>query len=318
MISSILRNLKSLRRLWKYFYADLVRYSNSVKPDGSSEEVALRRRMIMACHQIEKGLGMPAPRLNFGQDVVNGLIQARSLYFLNPNKKQWALDLSRDALLSYSNFHCGEALLESKIKDHLGADLEFSNKTGVLPVSKMSHSVTASSFDEFFLSRYSVRDFTTQSVDIEILKECIKVASKTPSVCNRQPWRAIVVTDKNSVSKVMSYQTGCRGFVQGIPAVIVVFGDLSLMTTPWERNQPYIDGGMFSMSIALALHSRGLGAVCLNLCHSIEMDREFHAFMNANEWDVPIMMIAVGYSNENAKAGVSARLNDELVTTFVV
>ena len=44
--------------------------------------------------------------------------------------------------------------------------------------------------------RRSVRDFSSQNVPIEVVKNCIKTAASAPSGANKQPWHFSLVRDK--------------------------------------------------------------------------------------------------------------------------
>ena len=45
--------------------------------------------------------------------------------------------------------------------------------------------------------RRTVRHFSTTSVPIEVIKNCLQVACTAPSGANRQPWKFVVVEDEN-------------------------------------------------------------------------------------------------------------------------
>ena len=48
--------------------------------------------------------------------------------------------------------------------------------------------------NELIKSRYSVRNFTDDSVDIKTIREILEIASNAPSGGNIQPWKVYVVT----------------------------------------------------------------------------------------------------------------------------
>ena len=50
--------------------------------------------------------------------------------------------------------------------------------------------------DDAITSRHSVRAFLPQSVDPQIIKDILTVASRAPSGTNTQPWKVYVVTGK--------------------------------------------------------------------------------------------------------------------------
>ena len=48
---------------------------------------------------------------------------------------------------------------------------------------------------ELIKSRYSVRSFTNEAIDIETIKEILEISSCAPSGGNIQPWKIYVVTN---------------------------------------------------------------------------------------------------------------------------
>ena len=50
--------------------------------------------------------------------------------------------------------------------------------------------------NELIKSRYSVRSFTDDTVDIETIREILEISSNAPSGGNIQPWKVYVMTDK--------------------------------------------------------------------------------------------------------------------------
>jgi nitroreductase len=50
--------------------------------------------------------------------------------------------------------------------------------------------------NELIKSRYSVRSFTDDTVDIKIIREILEISSNAPSGGNIQPWKVYVVTGK--------------------------------------------------------------------------------------------------------------------------
>jgi len=67
-------------------------------------------------------------------------------------------------------------------------------------------------FSELIKTRQSVRNFDGRPVDREILDKCIEAARLSPSACNAQPWKFIIVDEPKLVKKVASCTYG--GVVQ--------------------------------------------------------------------------------------------------------
>ena len=67
-------------------------------------------------------------------------------------------------------------------------------------------------FDELLVKRRSVRRYKDQHVNLEDLKELINISAHAPSAGNMQPWKFIIINDKN----------GC-GITEPIPFVVFAY-----------------------------------------------------------------------------------------------
>ncbi|GGC06773.1 hypothetical protein GCM10011352_36260 [Marinobacterium zhoushanense] len=149
--------------------------------------------------------------------------------------------------------------------------------------------------EDFFLTRFSIRDFLPQHVPKDLLLEAISLAIKTPSSCNRQPWLVHLVSDEHTKNKILDIQFGNRGFGHKIPNILVISMNSSAYTTACERYQYWIDGGMFCMSLIYALHAKGLGTCCLNWSQEYKNDLKIKKIIEVDSSNRVIMIIAVGY-----------------------
>jgi nitroreductase len=87
----------------------------------------------------------------------------------------------------------------------------------------------------------------------------------------------------------------------------VVVCDLRHFVTVGERNQAWIDGGMFAMSLVYALHALGLGTCFLNWSVTEDVDRKLRPHLKVTEHDVIITMLAVGHLPERFRVAHSQR-----------
>lgn len=74
--------------------------------------------------------------------------------------------------------------------------------------------------------RRSIRKYTDQEVPLEVIDEIIGVASKSPSPWNLQPWRVVVVRDKEMKQKLMEVCYN-QPQVGAASAVLVVYTDMA-------------------------------------------------------------------------------------------
>ena len=74
-----------------------------------------------------------------------------------------------------------------------------------------------------------------------------------------------------------------------------------------ERNQCWIDGGLFAMSLVLGLHAQGLGTCFLNWSKSSPRDRAMRALLKLPPEEVIIVLVAVGHLPDTLEVARSAR-----------
>ncbi len=161
--------------------------------------------------------------------------------------------------------------------------------------------------ERFFYSRHSVRDYSSRPVAREQILRAVELASKSPSVCSRQAWHVYEISDREKIDRALKYQNGNKGFGHEVPCLLIVTADLRAFDAGYERNQPWIDGGMFAMSLVYALHSLGLASCCLNWSRTPTQDRAFRSEVPISAEHSVIMMIACGYPNDEFRGCASAR-----------
>lgn len=161
--------------------------------------------------------------------------------------------------------------------------------------------------EQFFSSRFSVRDFDSKRVLDSDVVRAIKLALNTPSVCNRQASFVYCLYSRAEIDKALSLQNGNQGFGHEIPCLLILCADLSAFDTAGERYQQWIDGGMFSMSLVWALHSLGLASCCLNWSKGPVDDIKLRSLVPIKDEHTVLMMLAVGMPREDLKICYSAR-----------
>ena len=123
---------------------------------------------------------------------------------------------------------------------------------------------------DVIMSRTSIRSFTGDPVSKDQLETILKAGMAAPTAMNMQPWRFVVVTDKDKIASV--FGSGPRSeMFSTAGAVIVVCGQKTVMQRPFgqpdapETEQPnmfwYEDCAAATENILLAVKSLGLGAV---------------------------------------------------------
>lgn len=271
----------------------------------------------MLAHGIEKGLSFREVRIPFFLNKLSLLCEllneALSRDTLK-NDARWLMISS--ALKSYLDNHKDDqkvsahyATLRSALQANTALPLEPSIQTaGSSPLSFKD-------FSDFFQSRSSVRDYTSKEVPQELITEAVQVAIKAPSVCNRQPWRVKILEKPEDIKSALSLQNGNIGFGHEANKVIIIGSDLRAFVSPIERNQAFIETGLFAMSFILALHAKGIGSCCLNWCVTPKVDKKLHDKLALPEWFKVGFFLSVGYPREG---GVSPRSHRKTADDIII
>lgn len=168
-------------------------------------------------------------------------------------------------------------------------------KGGVKKIDRSEFSLAQTKgFEELAKSRYSVRYFSGEKVRKDSIQLAVEIAGKTPSACNRQPWKVWHVVSEDLISYFKRIHKGFSLDQQNLTNLLVVAVDRRAYSYPLERNQAYVDGGLYSMSLIYALTSLGLATCALNSNLPLRTLKDFKTRLDIpNEYTV-IMFIAVG------------------------
>lgn len=124
-------------------------------------------------------------------------------------------------------------------------------------------------FFELINKRESVRGYLDKPVEKEKIEKIIECARLSPSACNAQPWKFVVVNDKDILEKVAKklydpLVSGINKFALTSPVFIVVVGEkrnLASKIGSIVKNKDYtsMDIGIACENICLAATELGLG-----------------------------------------------------------
>jgi len=318
------RRFRRRARLLANFRYDSRRFAEHASPFREFEQAEqLLGYIWMLAHSIEKGLALPSPRPGFGRDKLEMLLDAIARYVHSYGGHPELGDVvgAIDAYFEFNDkqgYDTGE--LRSRylpIRDSVRVALDEPDWAGgTLALSR--EQVWRSSrldLEKFFQSRHSQRQFGPEAVERSDIEWAVRMAQRSPSVCNRQTARVHVFANDELGAQILECQTGNRGFGHQASHVIVVTTDLRRFLSIGERNQCWVDGGLFAMSLMWALHSRGIGTCFLNWSAEKEQDERLRAVSGIEDWENVITLMAVGSLPEQFSVASSPRrdLKDVLV-----
>jgi nitroreductase len=133
---------------------------------------------------------------------------------------------------------------------------------------------------------------------MEDIRDALQIAMKTPTVCNRQAIKVRYIRNKKIISDVLKLQGGVIGY-ETPPFLLFITVEDSAYLGANERNQGFIDGGLFVMSVLYGLEYKGLAACALNAAFTEESEVKMREMIDIPDGEKFITFISVGHFNES-------------------
>lgn len=307
----MIRRLVKLAAFFTEYAQDLyyfMRY-NSHSPFVPSA-VRTFYRAIIETHTIEKGLALPSPRAQFGEKKITAISQLLSRY--PPTHSAFPIEMAAGALRDYLAFNRRLGVV-GRGTDAAGTLLKTLEPVaeqftgGVREISFGSDATPPEKYIEFIKSRYSCRQFEATPPTLERISQALNLAQSAPSQCNRQSSCVHVYQEPQKVKELLRLQAGSAGFDENVPTLLLITSDLRAWGGPQQRNQAYVDGALFAMTLMLSLQAYGLASCPLNLAITNERERRIRRLANVGAHERLIMMIATGIPRAAASAAKSPR-----------
>ena len=305
-------SLQFLLEMYSY-WRRLCRYNASIGTDRDRQK--MQYTLLRENHVIEKGMSMRNTRKGFGQAKVSALIERLGRYHrLYGAEDSHFLMYPLSTIKEYIAYQKNDGVQIPEIErafrqlcDEVGVAQESLEAPAGIELMKAQtlKEKARGDYESLLYSRHSIRYFKDELPSKDLLEEALRLASRTPSACNRQAWHTHVYFGNDS-HELLQMQGGCNGFCDDIHCSIVVTADMKGFLGH-EPFQCYIDGGLYAQNLINALHYVGLGAIPLScgfLSDSLlSMQRRF----GIPENEVMIVIIGTGVMTDEMKVAVSTR-----------
>ena len=137
-------------------------------------------------------------------------------------------------------------------------------------------------------TRRSIRNFTNQPIDLELVKKIIGLGTYAPSACNIQGWHFIIVKDQKIKDKMVDW--GSSTIIKNAPIGILVLYDKRTKNTEY---QDYIQSAAAAIqNILLTAHTYNLGACWV--CH-LPLKKNLRKLFKIEKYLDPIAYIIMGH-----------------------
>ena len=199
----------------------------------------------------------------------------------------------------------------------------------------------AEEFKKLRLKRRTVREFSAEAVDFKIIENCVIAAASAPSGANKQPWKFVVVSNRDIKKKIREeaekrerkfYESAApvewlsalkplgtgaeKPFLEEAPFLIVVFAEKYKMTGNKKEKNYYVNEsvGIATGFLVAALHNAGLAVLTYTPNPMDFLSRILKRPQN----EKPFILIATGYPAAGAEVPDISRKKTEEVLIRVV
>lgn len=228
------------RRTRNVFLADADFNTKYSLANGSHADNQLARIMLLM-HALEKGMTFTSGRV-FGEEKSNALCKEIQKYLeCHPINDICIVAINiLNEYLSHANSTKNNAVRQN-IEGFIGQYSSYL-KHGFAGTKAITEppSFDVEKITEFFASRSSVREYSDEEVTDTEINSALRLASYTPSACNRQASRVHVFKTPKLMERLINNQLGNQNWCQNAKALFVV-----------TVNECYFGGGTNTYKLSL-------------------------------------------------------------------
>lgn len=264
-------------------------------------------------HSIEKGFLHNPIRYRFAKQRVENLIRRLLSIDIHTHKGEVHIQSALINLCAYYELH-SEANVN--IADYFSKEnyllfkkyLILSDLRPVKSFNKVDYfSNMHSDFKTMSIKRNSIRSFTGEKIDDEILEKVVSLANYAPSVCNRQAVSVYIVENKKMVEKILEIQGGLAGYSDALKQVMIITVNRSFFYSVGERYQPYIDGGLYTMNLLYSLNYYEIAACPIHWAKTVDEDDFVQKIIGSKKSEKIVCMIAIGMPTDKFETTLSLK-----------
>ena len=313
------------RKRNKAFFAyDEARFWQNAGAWRRTKEAYLAK-IVVSYHVIEKGLTMPNRRLGFGVGVLTDLMKQIDGFVAKYGMEEGQLLHAIGVVKSYTLLHRDNGYDFGREKSFADALMVFCKRYGKVPTAVELHLTREAfyngrnaDFPVFAAARHTVRHYDpSRRVPLDKIERAVALAQTAPSACNRQHGRCYCLTNKETCRRVLELQGGNWGFGHLADKVLLVAADLQDIVLPRERNDAFVNGGIFLMNLCYALYYEEVAHCILTWAQDPQKDVLLRKLVPLKEAEVVVALLCCGEAPDEFDIAASPRRNVESVLTIV-
>lgn len=161
-------------------------------------------------------------------------------------------------------------------------------------------------FETLAKERYSVRKFSDQKIEKDLLNKVLLAGRVAPTACNNQPQKVYVLENEEALERLKK----CTTCHFNAPAALLICYDKKLS---WKRSfdgedSGWVDASIVTTHMMLQAHELGLGTTWVMYFDPAATIQEFALPENI----VPVAILPIGYPAQDAEPSTNhSKLRDE-------
>lgn len=275
-------------------------------------------------HRIEKGLVMKPIRKSFAKNYIESCVSNfLKLYeheVISSKDAKWFFDVLEDYFNSVdtedSNIKNAKILFDKADLHKLKDDTR--EKESPFIRKKPDGLITVAQLEQLATYRRSARIFEDRIVEKDIIENALRVASLSPSACNRQPYvfKIFDKTNETLFNEIVNLPPGASAFKDSIPSIVAVVGKYNTFSYEGDRYNPITDASLATMSFIYGLEVQGVSSCILHWPEDIKCEQKLRKLISLEEEEKVIMFIAIGYPDQDNKIAKSTKKELSAIYTY--
>ena len=155
---------------------------------------------------------------------------------------------------------------------------------------------------EAIKQRRSIRQFTDEPIEKDVLERLLDAARWAPTASNQQRWRFVVIASPSVKELIRKFAPG----IFAMPAAfIVICVEKAPDAKPWDEVTYLADCAIAAQNVMLAAYEMGIGS-CVALSYAKVAIKEI---LNLPDGVEPLLIVTLGYPAEAPEPPPRLELN---------
>ena len=183
--------------------------------------------------------------------------------------------------------------------DRLIGNVRADNQTNTYTFRRDALPTQVADYLTFVTSRHSARRFSEKGISQADVHYAVSAAMTSPSACNRQMCKVHWVTTPEQIEAMKPYLQGIGGIALENAHYFVITFDMLAFERIGERNQGWLNVGLFAMNFVNALHSRKIGSCFIQWANSNREEAALKRQLGLHDSErIGVVVVAGAYPDE--------------------